>query len=85
MKVCNFESILISNILLENVSTLKNEKWISKIAFHLTLQDHEIKWYCDFTKTKPSSQGKYLRPAKFGGRRYCDSSDKGILVCHMIM
>ena len=26
MKFCNFESILISYVLLENVSTLKNEK-----------------------------------------------------------
>ena len=30
MKFCNFLSIVISNVLLENVSTLKNEKQINK-------------------------------------------------------
>ena len=30
MKFCNFELILISNLMLENVSTLKNEKQINK-------------------------------------------------------
>ena len=29
MKFCNFDSILVSNVLLENGSTLKNEKYIN--------------------------------------------------------
>ena len=51
---------------------------------HVTLQDHMIQLFYDFTVWSSSRKVPRHHPVRLGGHSHCSSGNKIVLICYMI-